>query len=200
MEQLFNQPELVNNNLQANADALLAELNWFEKVLQLRSAINAGNVAAGTRIFDAHPPDLSNFDSSYARFLAKYQFKFAERFLLFLSMVSQIKPQCLDIFLVNNPQTGQIFTEFGGKKGNVFSGFLPTAETFLFLLASDNLMLRFDLMKLFDARNPLFALNVLEYEPLPPGEPISSIPLHISKNWFEEFTTGERSKPRFSTD
>lgn len=32
MEQLFNQPELVNNNLQANADALLAELNWFEKV------------------------------------------------------------------------------------------------------------------------------------------------------------------------
>jgi hypothetical protein len=201
MEQLFDKSELVNTTLlRGNADALLAELNWFEKVLQLRSAINAGSVAAGTSIFNVQAPDLSGFDSTYARFLSQHQLKFADRFLLFLAMVSQIKPQCLDIFLVTNPQTGQIFTEFGGKKGSVFSGFLPTAETFLFLLASDNLMLRFDLLKLFDARNPLFALNVLEYEPLPPGEPISSIPLHINKNWFEEFTTGERSKPRFSAD
>ncbi|RZK18068.1 MAG: ATP-binding protein [Pedobacter sp.] len=200
MEQIFNTGKLVSTIMQDNAGAIQAELFWFEKVLQLRSAINFGNVPAGTSVFDAQPPDLSEFNSKYGQFVAEKHFSFEERLLLFLAMVSQVKPQCLDIFLVQNSVTGQIFTEFGGRKGNVFSGFLPTAETFLFIIAADDLSLRFNLMKLFDAKHPLFALDVLEYEPLPPGEPISSIPLHINKNWFEEFTTGERSRPRFSTE
>ncbi|TCD10399.1 ATP-binding protein [Pedobacter frigidisoli] len=200
MEQIFNTSKLVNTELQANANAIQAELAWFEEVLQLRSAINFGNVPSGTSIFDAEPPDLNASTSKYGSFVSAHNFNFEERLLLFLAMVSQVKPQCLDIFLVQNAATGQIFTEFGGRKGNVFSGFLPTAETFLFIIAADNLSLRFDLLKLFDAKHPLFALDVMEYEPLPPGEPISSIPLHINKNWFEEFTTGKRSRPRFSTE
>lgn len=200
MEQIFDTSKLVNAALQANAETIQSELAWFEQVLQLRSAINFGNVPSGTSIFDAEPPDLSTSTSKYGRFILAHNFNFEERLLLFLAMVSQVKPQCLDIFLVQNTATGQIFTEFGGRKGNVFSGFLPTAETFLFIVAADNLAIRFDLLKIFDAQHPLFALDVLEYEPLPPGEPISSIPLHINKNWFEEFTTGERSRPRFSTE
>lgn len=200
MEQIFDTSKLVKLGLQANAAAIQTELIWFEQVLQLRSAINFGNVPAGTSIFDVQPPDLSAYPSKYAEFIAQNQLNFEERLLLFLAMVSQVKPQCLDIFLVQNSATGQIFTEFGGRKGNVFSGFLPTAETFLFIIAADDLALRFDLLRLFDAKHPLFALDVLEYEPLPPGEPVSSIPLHINKNWFEEFTTGERSRPRFSTE
>jgi len=200
MEQLPYLRKLVNKQASLNANVLAEELAWFETVLQLRSAINAGSVSADTTVFEARPPDLSNSEAAYGKFITENALGFNERFLLFLAMVSQIKPQCLDIFLVQNPSTGQIFTEFGGRKGNIYSGFLPTAETFLFLLAADNLALRFDLMKCFDAQQPLFALNVLEYEPLPPGEPVSSIPLHISRNWFEEFTTGERSRPRFSSE
>lgn len=200
MEQLYDSRKLVSRNLRANADVLAAELDWFESVLQLRSAINVGSVAAGASIFDLQPPVLEPRCSAYGDFVIKHDLQFCDRFLLFLAMASQIKPQCLDIFLVQNSRTGQIFTEFGGRKGSIFSGFLPTAETFLFLLAADDLALRFDLLKLFDATHPLFALNVLEYEPLPPGEPLSSIPLNISKTWFEEFTTGERSRPRFSAE
>ncbi|RYD70107.1 MAG: AAA family ATPase, partial [Sphingobacteriales bacterium] len=200
MEQLSYLRKLVNEQASVNANVLAEELVWFEKVLQLRSAINAGSVSSDTTVFEARPPDLSTSEAAYGKFIIENTLGFNERFLLFLAMVSQIKPQCLDIFLVQNPSTGQIFTEFGGRKGNIYSGFLPTAETFLFLLAADNLALRFELMKCFDAQRPLFALNVLEYEPLPPGEPISSIPLHINKNWFEEFTTGERSRPRFSSE
>lgn len=83
MEQLFDQSELVNSTLKANADALLAELNWFEKVLQLRSAINAGSVAESTSIFDVQPPDLSQSNSSYGRFLVQHQLGFADRFFAF---------------------------------------------------------------------------------------------------------------------
>ncbi|MCX2574533.1 ATP-binding protein [Pedobacter sandarakinus] len=200
MEQILDTSRLVNTALEANAKVIQAELNWFEEVLQLRSAINFGSAASDATIFDALPPSIDLNQSTYGSFIAQHNLGFEERLLLFLAMVSQVKPQCLDIFLVQNANTGQIFTEFGGRKGNVFSGFLPTAETFLFLMAGDNLSKRFDLLKYFDAKHPLFALNVLEYDPLPPYEPISSIPLHINKNWFEEFTSGERSRPRFSTE
>lgn len=200
MEQLFDTGELVTESLLENSNILSDELSWFESILQLRSAINAGEAKPNATIFDLQPPNINNSISSYGAFIKKHQLQFADRFLLFLAMVSQIKPQCLDVFLVQNPRTGQIFTEFGGRKGNIFSGFLPTAETLLFILAADDLAQRFQLLKLFDAAHPLFKLNVLEYDPVPAGEPISSIPLHINKNWFEEFTTGERSKPRFSAD
>lgn len=183
-----------------NARDLALELEWFENVLQLRSQINAGVAGPGVTVFDIAPPDITASNSAYAEFVRTCSLNFEERFLLVLSMAPHIKPQALDVFLVQNTATGQIFTEFGGRKGKIFNGFLPTAETFLFMLASNDLATRFRLMKLFDASHVFWSQNVLETDSLDPAEPRTSIPLSLSLPFLELFTTGDQSLPRFSQE
>jgi len=191
---------MVNQIIEQNATDLFKELRWFQDVMERRSGINSGNVNPDAEVFDIPPPDMQHSESSYAQFVLENKLNFAERFLLFMAMIPQIKPECLDIFLVQNSNTKQIFTEFGGRKGKVFNGFLPTAETFLFVLAGNNLSKRFELIKLFDAHHLFFTLGVLESDAAEPGDPFTSLPLQISRTWFEIFTTGEESSPRFSTE
>src|SRR5262245_26311001 len=102
-----------------NAEDIDRDLKWFENLLQLRSAINAGAVSPQTEMADLPPPDLGLSNSLYARFVNQYATGFDERALLLLSMVPHIKPEMLDILLTQNTNTGQIYTEFGGKKGKV---------------------------------------------------------------------------------
>lgn len=201
MELVHSKHNLVKESLlSTNADDISNELDWFESVLQMRSAINAGSASPKADIFSLTPPDLSKSKSSFAKFIKENALQFEDRFLLFMAMVPQIKPECLDIFLVQNQRTGQIYTEFGGRRGKIFNGFLPTAETFLFVLAGGDLQKRFKLLQIFDARHPLFSLNVLDADVPEPGDPITSLPLQINKNWFELFTTGEESTPRFNNE
>src|SRR5687768_3023612 len=146
MELIYSKSELVNTELHSNARDLKKELEWFESVLMLRSGINAGTTAAHTDILN-DAPDLNDSDSRYAKFIRDNSFGVEDRFLLFMSMVAQLKPECLDIFLVQNKNINQIYTEFGGRRGKIFNGFLPTAETFLFVLAGTDLKKRFELLE-----------------------------------------------------
>ena len=51
----------------------------------------------------------------------------------------------LDVFFTQNKETQRGFAEFGGLQGKAHSGFLPTVETVLFVLAGQDLNKRFEM-------------------------------------------------------
>ena len=89
------------------------------------------------------PPDLRASGSPYARFVQHYQLAFAERTALVLSLVPHIRPQLLDIFFTKNKTFDRKFTEFGGIRAGPDGDFVPTGETLAFILAGNNLRVRF---------------------------------------------------------
>jgi hypothetical protein len=199
MESVLDYNRLVTHDAMANALHIAMELQWFEEVLLLRSAINSGSAAPNSGIYELAPP-VFDTNSAYSRLIAELGLGFEERMLLMLALVPHVKPQVLDLFLVSNQRTGQIYTEFGGRKGKVHNGFLPTAETFMFILATDDLTARFGLLQLFRPEHSIFRHQLLEFENAGPGEPILSMPLTISPHYLEILTTGELSEPSFSPE
>ena len=134
----------------ANAVALAAELDWFERVLETRIALHFEQPAAVDDIHALTPPDLAGDPSEYATVVREHAMGFDERLLLMLALVPHVRPQLLDLLFVRNRNLDRGFTEFGGWKGKTHGGFLPTCETAAFLIAGEDLRARFEVMKLFE--------------------------------------------------
>ncbi len=111
--------------------------------------------------------------------------------------VPHLQPELLDILLMKNENTGQSFTQLGGQKG-AHGVHLPTGETAVFLLAGNNLHLRYQLLQLFDDM-PLFCYAKYGSPAAgSPHEPRLSGLLTPSAEYLSLLTTGEHFKPVFS--
>ena len=191
---------MVSERIKVNASDLQLELNWFREILKTRSQLNAKEECKYADIYDISPPYFNGSASDYALYIKKYELSFEERFLLILALTPHIKPELLDIFLVKNENTNQIYTEFGGKRGKTHLGFCPTGETPMFILAGSNLERRFSLQRAFDGMGLLARENILWVEETEKGEPAMSGAIMISREALELFTLGEDRKPNFSTE
>src|SRR5207344_1369840 len=116
-------------------------------------------------------PDLSTLESPYARFVQHYDLTFAERTALILSLALHIRPQLLDVFFTKNQTFDRKFTEFGGVWHGPGGDFVPTGETLTFVLAANDLTIRFGLQALFDREHFFAKHNVLRLSPSSPDEP-----------------------------
>ncbi len=177
-----------------------SEMNWLKEILKTRSLLNARKEAKYKSIFDVTPPQYNGSKSEFAGFIRKHKLNFEERFLLALALVPHIKPELLDMFLVKNENTNQIYTEFGGKKGQNHNGFLPTGETAMFILAGNDIRIRFSLQQCFDGLHKLSRENIVTLEEVGRDEPLLSGALSISKELLDLFTLGEARKPNFSPE
>lgn len=151
-------------------------------------------------IIDTTPPDLSNDKSIYAEFVKYYKLSPDERLVLILALIPHIQPQLLDTFLSINKNIGRGYTEFGGLKANRHSGFLPTVETALFLLAGNDLDRRFRLYYLFEPDHIFLAHNILQIDTGGNSESFYSGQLTITDEYIDFFSTGKLRKPQFSMD
>ena len=133
----------------ANAATLEKEIAWFKAVLAARCDIYFRREGAMDDIRKLLPPDITAEPSEYARLVQEYGMGFDERLVIILALLPHIQPHVLDTFLLNNQDTARGFTEFGGWKGKGHSGFLPTCETAVFILAGESLAKRFEVMRLF---------------------------------------------------
>ncbi|MBL4676744.1 MAG: ATP-binding protein, partial [Mucilaginibacter sp.] len=97
-----------------NALDLLAEIKWFEKVLQTRLKLHANQDGEYNSIYDIEPPHLEENQSVFSEFLNFYKLTFDERLILVLALLPHVAPQLLDIFLTQN-NNGR--ADFGGIKG-----------------------------------------------------------------------------------
>jgi len=190
----------MNALLKANAHDLEQELNWLAQLLDARFKSYFKTDTVIPDIFSIHPPDLSKSVSPYARCVYEYQLNFAERVALVLSLTPHIRPQLLDVFFYKNETFDRRFSEFGGLYNEPNGDFLPTGETLLFLLAANNLEMRFTLQALFD-HNHIFAKNhILSLMSSGRDESPLKTPLRLSEEYFSLFTTGQIHQPDFNTN
>jgi hypothetical protein len=183
-----------------NAADLLKEIEWFGKVADIRMKLNSGESCEYRSIYEIEPPDFSEAESVFAEFIIFYRLSFSERIILMLALMPHIYPQLLDVFFNRNQNIEKGHTEFGGIKGTAHSGFLPTGETALFLLAGNDLSKRFQVQQLFDTDHIFKQHNILHLSSAPANEPFFSGQLLINEEYVDFFTGGKLRKPLFSMD
>ena len=191
---------MVTEAISNNAKNLTLELDWFKSILRIRSKINTHPEEDELDVFSTKPPALLTDSGGYADFVASHDLSFEERFTLMLALVPHVKPELLDAFLVKNQNTQQIYTEFGGRRGKSHTGFLPTGETLMFILAGSSLERRFALHYLFDGDHLFAKEGILTLERVEQGEPALNGSLTLSNETLDLFTTGAVRKPNFSAD
>ncbi len=188
------------NKIESNATDINREIAWFREILTTRSLLNTKKETKYKSVFEIAPPKLNGSISAFANFVNEHKLDFEERFLLALALVPHLKPELLDMFLVKNESTQQIYTEFGGKRGKNHTGFLPTAETAMFILAGKDLSKRFNLQRCFDGQHKFSNENILWLEEVGKDEPGLSGAISISQEVLDLFTIGETRKPNFSPE
>lgn len=189
-----------SNKIKSNATDIDKEIKWFREILKTRSLLNAKQECKYKSVYEIPPPSLNGSKSTFAAFVNEQQLDFEERFLLALALVPHVKPELLDMFLVKNENTQQIYTEFGGKRGKNHSGFIPTGETAMFILAGNDLQKRFSLQRCFDGFHKFSKENILALEQIDKNEPMLSGSLSVSQEVLDLFTIGEARKPNFSQE
>jgi hypothetical protein len=185
---------------QANAACIDAEAEWFRAVLDLRLRLHAGELAPADPLRELAPPALPAAGSPYADVVRSLGLGPAERLVLVLAYLPHVKPHLLDPFFIRNQALDRPFTEFGGYPGLSHGGFLPTAETAMFLLAGDDLEARLRHQALFHPAHPLHAGNVLNLHHRHPDEPRLAAALQVSPEHVERFATGRPYRPPFSAE
>ncbi len=188
------------NVIEQNAVALNAELEWFFRVLDTRIKLQFGHDCEYADVFDVQPPDLEPDRSKYGSFIKHYDLNFAERLIFLIALVPYVRPQLLDVFFTKNANSDREFTEFGGRNGYSFTGFLPTGNTGLYILAGDDLVRRFGYSYIFEADHVFAYHNILNLENSRPGEPFLSGFIRINPEIVDLVTTGTVRKPHFSFD
>ncbi len=188
-----------NNLYLLNAKDLLAEITWFEQVVQTRLNLFFNEPSEVENISEIKPPHLTS-NSVFAEFINFYHLSYSERLMVVLALLPHLFPQKLDVFFTRASVNNKGFTAFGGIKGTAFCGFLPTGETAAFLLAGNDLGDRFKVQQLFDT-NHLFRMHhILWLAPAPAQEPFLSGQLLINDEYVDLFTGGNVRKPSFSMD
>lgn len=182
------------------ADVLGKDLHWLGQVIEIRLSNYLGKDAAHKEIFDIPPPKITDDTSLYARAVLHYDMGVYERAALLLAIAPHLRPQLLDPFFIKNATYDRGFSEFGGLRGHAHSGFLPTGETLMFLLAGTNLEQRLEVMALFEKEHYFARHNILHLQRVEHNEPPLAGMLSLSKEYLGYFTTGHVNKPDFSGD
>ena len=181
-------------------ETLKNEINWCRQIIDLRFEQYFCSEDDERKTLDVllcPPPELDTH-SPYGEIVTRMQLGFDERLVLTLALLPHLCPQALDSFFLNNKLLGRPYTEFGGWHGKSHSGFLPTCETALFLIAGDDLTRRLQVMRIFDTDHRLVTERILQLEYGEPGEPRNSAALRISSEYLEYITTGVQNKPDYS--
>jgi len=176
----------------ANAAVIDAELAWLEAVMGARFAAYGGEVDSDQPPL---PPTLDHADGAYATCVRALGLTGEERLVLILALAPYVAPATLDSFLLHNQATGRRFTEFGGMTGQIHAGFLPTAETAMFLLAGDDRRLRIALEPLFGRDRPLVRSGLLQTDHRHPDEPPLSVVLRVSEAGLHQLLRGADYAP-----
>ncbi|GGC76633.1 ATP-binding protein [Undibacterium terreum] len=182
-------------------DCLEREITWFTQVCNARfdAYFKADHSAPDIEIL-CPPPDISASDSPYAQLVRECNMSFAERLVLMLAFMPHLRPQVLDLFLLQNASLGRGYSEIGGWRGKIHSGFLPTCETAAFLLAGADLAQRFKVATLFKDEHFFTRSGMLKFDHQASGEPQLGSALMLSNEYLQRLSDGEVHKPDFSAN
>ncbi len=184
---------------QLNAKAILADLDWLHKVIQCRFQLYWNQESLYHNVHEILPPDISSNLSPYAKIIIEQSMDFDERLIFILSLAQHVQPQLLDIFFTKNSDYNREFTEFGGVKGKIHNGFIPTGETAVFILSGNSLEHRFRVLEILDSDHFFFKKAILTLEHTEPNEPFFTGILNLSIEYLNICTHGNNQKPDYNS-
>lgn len=186
--------------LTRNAAVIDREIAWFRDILTTRFQQH-GQPGSGPDPLDQFPPPpLPRRSTSYAAVIREFEMTAAERLVLLLAYLPHIKPETLDPFLIHNQSVQRRFSEFGGVTGQSHTGFLPTGETAMFILAGSDTAARLRFHYLFGAGHAFHRDNILQLEHRHIDEPQMSSMLRLTAEYAERLTTGRSYHPPYSAE
>lgn len=150
------------------------ELSWLECIIITRLKLYFDQEVAYGSVFDIPLPNTLGREGIYPQLIEKYSLSFEERLALILSLVPTLKPQLLDAFHIKNSHTEKRFVEFGCIELEASQTLLPTFETLLFLLSSDNLVDKIQYTNLV-SKSVLFREKIISLQSIN-----NLLPLHYS--------------------
>ena len=186
--------------IEASGRVLELELEWFHRVLEARIEQYfqvKGEVTDPLRI---EPPEHEEGETFYQGMIRHYRMNQAERLVLMLALVPDIKPHLLDIFFTRNKNFDRGFTEFGGILGNTHSGFIPTIETAYFLLCGGSIPLRLRFAEFFEKQHIFQRFHILDIDFKHSGEPFAGTPLRLSHDVLDMLILGYVRDPETTID
>lgn len=186
--------------LTGNAAVIEREIAWFREIMELRFQLHSGKREECDPLSLVPPPPLPKPGAPYADVMRRFEMSRAERLVLILAYLPYVRPEILDPFLIQNQSVQRRFTEFGGVTGSSHGGFLPTAETAMFLLAGTDLLGRLRFHDLFGAEHYFRTHNILQLDHRHPDEPPLSSALRLSAEYVERLTSGRPFHPPFSPE
>jgi len=191
---------MVTDIITNNAAVLEKELEWFYTILDTRIKLNFGHECEHEDIFEIIPPELDPEESVYGNLINHYDMTIAERIIFVLSLVPHVRPQLLDVFFTKNSANSMEFTEFGRRNGYSYSGFLPTGETAMFILAGNDLEARLHFRQIFNADHFFNRHSFISLEGTESNESDLSGFMILSKEIVDLITTGSIREPIFGTE
>ena len=184
----------------SSAPDVLQDMLWLEEVLHARLQLYLQTEQGDTQSLVIPAPDLANSRSPYANAIREAGFTLGERLVFLLALCPNVYPQLLDALWLKNPNTDRGYTEFGGLSSAQHSGFIPTVETALFLLAGDEIATRLACMPFFDEGGLLRREQWLTLGNLQAGEPFTSASLSVPYATIMRVLQGHEPAPRFGSD
>jgi AAA+ superfamily predicted ATPase len=175
---------------------LYNEMDWLQKVIDQVICSYLLQEGHENQWQDIPLPEAEEEtkDSVYYKKLGEWNLNLYERLCLALIIAPQIKPEVLDIFFSKNAMYDRGFTEFGGVINKNHSGFLPTGQTFSFLITAVNPELRIDMLNVLYPANILSKEQVLMMESTESNVPVLNQILSINERWLHYFITGNLPK------
>ena len=140
---------------------------------------------------DIAPPNVSGVDSFYANKVNEWNLNVYELLALVLAITPHIRPDALDIFFGKNKMYDRGFTEFGGVVNDSHSGFLPTGQTYNFLVSANDPILRKEVEKVFGKKSILIQETIIDLGTTDDFIPNLNGVLSVNNRWIHYFLTGE---------
>jgi AAA+ superfamily predicted ATPase len=168
---------------------LESDLEWLKRFIHARCAQHFNGATADP--LPPPPPLRKRASGGYADILRSLAATAEMRLVLLLALAPHLAPELLDPFLLENRGTARRFTEFGGWLGGQHSGFLPTVETALFLLAGRDHPRRLAVRRLFHPSQPLLARGLLQLHTDHASDPPGAARLTIPADQLERLLDGD---------
>ena len=159
------------------------QLEWFRQVLETAVQLYFRQECAYTSLAEIpQAADTRFWSDLLAGKGILVEPRFDEKVVLMLALVPHLCPWMLDIFFTCNQTLDRPYTEFGGRAGRGYRGFLPTGETAAFILCGDRPAQRIRLTALFDKEHWFHTADVLALTGRNEGDPFLSGLLTLSES------------------
>ena len=172
-------------------------IDWFQRVLETIVSLHFDQACEVDSMQQIEPPPSEWWQQVTG--ISGEQIAFAEKVVLMLALMPHLEPHLLDIFFIKNKVFERSHTEFGGWRGTIHSGLLPTGETAAFLLAGENMEYRCAVVQLFGEEHWFHRRNLLRLEGRGENEPLLSGRLCPSEELLSRVLHGKEYKPDYST-